>query len=357
MTDTTTTTTTPATTESTFFRLRPHVSVIVHGPDEVEFRHGIWNPVSINLSDDTRQGKLAGLVTKLDGTIATGRLAAAESVPREQVEQLVDRLFELDLLERGPSSAFDAYLATTAPWRVDDTAAASGARVLLLGDDAFTPALAGMLSPLRPGNPIEEIPPDDPAMRVLADPDTSWLTDGLATEERLAAFEPWRGSVVVAPCQVIDPIRFTVLNRACLRHGIRWVHAALDGPFVFIGPSFLPGESPCYECLETRVFLNLREGAGYQRYKRALAEARVRLGTVPLLPPLAGLLSAHLALETINLVRTGTTFTIGRMLAIHLPTMELSFPEVLRVPGCAGCGSVPERDGQVLYYDLPMSTR
>jgi hypothetical protein len=27
---------------------------------------------------------------------------------------------------------------------------------------------------------------------------------------------------------------------------------------------------------------------------------------------------------------------------------------VLRVPGCPGCGSVPERDGEVLYYDLPL---
>jgi bacteriocin biosynthesis cyclodehydratase domain-containing protein len=342
-------------TENAHFRLRPHVSVVVHGPDEVEFRHGVWNPVSVNLSDDSHQGRLARLVTRLDGSSSLARLAAAESVPREEVERLIDRLVDLDLLERGPSSAFDAYLATVAPWRIDD-AVKPGQRVLLIGETELVRPLVGMLSPLLDGSSIEEPPADDPAVAVLADPDTSWLTDGLAAEERLALFEHWRGSIVVAPCQIIDPVRLTVLNRACLRAGIRWVHAALDGPFVFVGPSFIPGESPCYECLETRVFLNLREGASYQRYKRAIADARVRTGTPPLLPPIAGVLTAHLALETLNLVLTGSTFTIGRMLAIHLPTMELSFPEVLRVPGCAGCGSVPERDGQVLYYDLPLTS-
>ncbi len=80
----------------------------------------------------------------------------------------------------------------------------------------------------------------------------------------------------------------------------------------------------------------------------------MRLGAPPLLAPLAGLLTSHLALETLNLVLTGSTFTVGRMLAIHLPTMEISLPDVLRVPGCPGCGSVPERDGEVLYFDADL---
>jgi hypothetical protein len=39
------------------------------------------------------------------------------------------------------------------------------------------------------------------------------------------------------------------------------------------------------------------------------------------------------------------------MLALHVPTMEIAFPEVLRVPGCAGCGSRAEVDGEVLHFD------
>jgi bacteriocin biosynthesis cyclodehydratase domain-containing protein len=341
------------TDDAQHLRLRPHVSLVVHGPDDVELRHGIWNPISYTLRDSAAEGMLARLVTRLDGSLSPARLAAAEGVPREQVERLVDRLLELDLLESSPASALDAFLGTAAPWRVDDTVK-PGQRVLLLGDGALVEPLAAQLTAVLSDNPVELPAPDDPALAVLADPDTGWLADGLATEERLAAFEPWQGSVVVAAHRVVDPGRLTVLNRACLRHGIRWLHGAVDGPFVFVGPAFLPGESPCYECLETRVFLNLRDGASYQRYKQALAAAQVRLGAPPLLAPVSGVLASHLALETLNLVLTGWTFTVGRMLALHLPTMEFSYPEVLRVPGCAGCGSVPERDGEALYYELPL---
>ena len=334
-------------------RLRPHLSVIVHSPDEVEFRHGVWNPMSFTVSDAAGTGHLARLVDALDGTASPTQLAAVHELPIDEVYGLLDRLAELDLLERRPMSALDAYLGTAAPWRVDDSLEPGG-RVLLVGEHAFVGALQPTLSEVLVDSPVVVVDDDDPVRAVLDDPDTSWLADGLATEERLAPFEAWGGAVVVAPSRVVNPLRLKVLNRAALRHGIRWLHAALDGPFVLVGPAFLPGESSCYECLETRVFLNLREGASYQRYKRALAQAEVRLGSPPLLPPLAGLLISHLALETLNLVLTGWTFTVGRMLAIHVPTMEISFPDVLRVPGCAGCGSVPERDGEVLYYAPPL---
>ena len=334
-------------------RLRPHLSVIVHGPDEVEFRHGVWNPMSFTVSDAAGGGHLARLVDALDGTLSPTQLAASQGLPDEEVQGLVDRLTELDLLERRPSSALDAYLGTAAPWRVDDNLEPGGP-VLLVGEDALVSLLQPMLAEVLVENPVVVVGADDPTRAVLDDPDTSWLADGLATEERLAPFEAWSGAVVVAPSRVVNPLRLKVLNRAAQRHGIRWLHAGFDGPFVLVGPAFLPGQSSCYECLETRVFLNLREGASYQRYKRALAHADVRLGSPPLLPPLAGLLSSHLALETLNLVLTGWTFTVGRMLAIHVPTMEISFPDVLRVPGCPGCGSVPERDGEVLYYDPPL---
>ncbi|MDQ4132460.1 MAG: TOMM precursor leader peptide-binding protein [Actinomycetota bacterium] len=339
--------------EHAHVRIRSHLSVVVHGPDEVEFRHGVWNPVSTTLSDSARKGKLARLVDGLDGTVSPAALAAAHGVDVDEVEALVERLGELELIEHRPASALDAYLESAAPWRAGDRHAPEE-RVLLLGEQPIGREVERMLGDVLVDTPVTVVSEDDPARAVLDDPDTSWLADGLATEERLAPFESWQGSVVVAPCRVVNPVRYKVLNRAARRHAIRWLHAALDGPFVLVGPTFVPPQSSCYECLETRVFLNLRDGANYQRYKRALALAEVRLGQPPLLSPLTGLLASHLALEALNLILTGWTFTVGRMLAIHVPTMEISFPDVLRVPGCPGCGSVPEGDGEVLYYDPPL---
>ena len=173
-------------------RLRPHLSVIVHGPDEVEFRHGVWNPVSSTVADADRTGRLAGLVDALDGTVSAADVAAAQGVPLDEVQALVDRLAELELLEQRPSSALDAYLGTAAPWRVDDNLD-PGQPVLLVGDGDLVSALRPMVSAVLVDNPVVVVPGDDPACAVLDDPDTSWLADGLATEEHLAPFEAWRG--------------------------------------------------------------------------------------------------------------------------------------------------------------------
>ena len=97
--------------------------------------------------------------------------------------------------------------------------------------------------------------------------------------------------------------------------------------------------------------MNLRENASYQSYKSALADGQVRNGDLPLEPMLCGMLASHTALETINFCLTGTSFTVGKMLAIHLPTMEFAFNEVLRLPTCAACGPVAGRDDTELYFD------
>ena len=34
-------------------RLKRHYSLIAHSPDTVELRHGVWNPTSVTLTDDT----------------------------------------------------------------------------------------------------------------------------------------------------------------------------------------------------------------------------------------------------------------------------------------------------------------
>jgi len=341
------------------FRLRPRFSVIFHGPDDVELRYGVWNPVSIHLRDDVQQGVLARLIARLDGCLSTAQIAAAEDVPREQVERLVDHLLERDLLETAATTAIDAYLSSIPTWAADEAFTAPR-KAVILPDTDLAPGLVAALVDVLGTDGVRVAGADDgAALDRLSDADTGWLDDGLAAEEGLEVFRRWSGALVVCAATTVDPVRLQVLNRAYLRHRIPWVHAALDGPFVLVGPSFLPGESPCYECLETRVFLNLRESRSYQRYKKALTAARVRLGAPPLIGPLARLLVGHLAVEVTNLALTGSAHTVGKMLALHVPTMEIAFPEVLRVPGCAGCGSKAEVDGEVLHFDAlaPRSAR
>ena len=75
-------------------------------------------------------------------------------------------------------------------------------------------------------------------------------------------------------------------------------------------------------------------------------------GDLPVLDAISSLLASHVSLETINYLTTKNNFTLGKMLSIHLPTMEFNYNEVLSVPSCTSCSSIPERDDQELYFDL-----
>ena len=67
---------------------------------------------------------------------------------------------------------------------------------------------------------------------------------------------------------------------------------------------------------------------------------------------LGTMVAAHTALEALNFLLTGTSFTRGKVLGVYLPTMEVSFNEVLQVPGCAGCAPLSESSEEELHFDM-----
>lgn len=48
----------------------------------------------------------------------------------------------------------------------------------------------------------------------------------------------------------------------------------------------------------------------------------------------------------------GSRFTFNKVLGIYLPTMEIAFHEILRLPQEAVRGPFPNRDEQTLYFDM-----
>jgi len=337
-------------------RIHRYYSIVGHSPDCVELRCGVWNPVSFTLTDQTNSGQLFRVLTSLDGTLSPAEIARQQGLPRSDIEAVLDHLRELDVLEEGTArSTLDYYLDTAIPSfkNVEGPDTQGLSSVLLMGDTDITQQIHGYLRNSLPvDRRVSLMPEDDPLRAIVLGSDSTWLMDGIEFYERMQQFEPWRGQFIVMATKVINPIALRTLNRVCLHLRVPWLHATLDGPFLFIGPLFVPYRSSCYECFETRVALNLRENASYLRYKNALLEGRVRLGSLPVEPALVGVLAAHTAMETINYIFTGTGFTVQKVLAIYLPTMEITFNEVLRVPGCPACGAQPERDDKELYFDV-----
>ncbi|MFJ2772196.1 TOMM precursor leader peptide-binding protein [Streptomyces sp. NPDC087300] len=330
-------------------RIKSVYSVVPHDRNTVELRSGVWNPQSITLVDHSGAGRLSTLVSGLDGTRDRAELAKEAGVTRTELEALIDHLDQLAVLEHGPSTALDAFLDRTATGRVEQ-ATLPALRVLGSSAAAQVAALLGPHEQLTVGTPDEHAE----QLRLLDECPLDVLEDGLAFERFVERFEDWRGCLLVHVADAVHPLRLAVLNRVALALGTPWIQAALDGPLLLVGPTFVPDSTACFTCFETRVVMNLREGAAYQRYKKALASA----GSTPAeqgdggTGVLSSLLASHTALEALNMAVTGMTSTVGKVLGVYLPSMEMVYSEVLRLPGCPSCGAVPERDGTEVYFDV-----
>lgn len=356
-------------------RIKSVYSVVPHDQNTVELRSGVWSPQSITLVDHSGGGRLSTLVMGLDGTRDRAQLAKEAGVTRTELEALIDHLDQLAVLEHGPSTALDAFLDRMASGRVER---AAFRHVRMLGDGPAADQVAQLLGAheeLSVSGPDQE----DRLVALLDDCPLDLLEDGLAFERFVENFEDWRGCLLVHVADTVHPLRLAVLNRVALALDTPWIQAAVDGPLLLVGPTFVPDSTACFTCFETRVVMNLREGAAYQRYKQALAGARTnghaanghtanghtaeghtaeghstegRTADDGCAGVLSSLLASHAALEAVNMAVTGTTSTVGKVLGIYLPSMEMVYSDVLRLPGCPSCGTVPERDGTEIYFDV-----
>ena len=333
-------------------RIKRHYSVVAHSPDVVELRHGAWSPISYTLSDDGRNGTLLRVINLLRGDRSAREIAGEVGISAGEVEALLDHLAGLDVLENGSTSALDHHLDHIVPNLLPyarGEPVRSGAAVVI-GDPVIASEIVATLTGTDPSVRADLGDPELQAL--LHDGGSDWLLDSLLFEERADTFKPWRERLVVHVARSIHPPTMQVLNRLSLHHRFPWLHATIDGPFLLIGPTFVPYRSACFECLEARVLMNLRESASYQRYKQALADGRVAGATDPLAPVLARMLASHAAFEALNFLLTGASFTVGKLLGVYLPTFEFAFNEVLRLPGCPACGPAPARDDRELYFEL-----
>jgi len=334
-------------------RLKRHYSLVAHSADVVELRHGAWNASSVALTDATASGCLLRILKRLDGQLSAAAIADAEGLPEAEVEAVVERLAEQQLLEQGSSHALDHYLDQVATGLMvqEGKSADAPTRVHLLGDQKVRDEIQRILESSGLADRGVAAGGNAALRGVLVGRDESWLFDPLEFEQAARPFAELRGGFTIFGVATINPLELRAFNRVSLHHRLPWLHAAVDGPFLLVGPTFVPFRSACYECLETRVVMNLRDSASYQRYKSALADGRAAATASPLDTVIVVMLASLAAFEAVNFLQTGAAFTVGKLLSVYLPTMEFAFHEVLRLPGCPACGSAPERDDRELYFD------
>ena len=337
------------------FRLKRQFSVVGHSENHVELRSGIWNPISYTVTDDSEKSKLYSLVNDLDGSYSASELAKKHKISRAEVEGLIDHLQQLRVLETSPQNALDAYIDSVhLSYHRDINKEKSILQTIqLIGDQDLTSMMHDEIHENIDDVEIEVMQEDNPLYSILNSKDVDWWDDEIKLMQYAEEFQDYLSGFPVILQKTIDPVFLNSFNKIAYRLKKPWLHSVIDGPFLFVGPTFIPNQGPCYECFEKRGMMNLRELTSYQSYKKALLENNVKVQYERgLLPAVKKLLLSHTLMEIVHYISTNTGFTNGKVFSIYLPTMEINFNEVLRVASCRTCGSSWQRDNKQIYFDF-----
>lgn len=331
--------------------IKPHFTTIVHNANMVELRHGVWNSMSHMLNDENGEGILAKIILRLTQKSTSTQIAQDLGINRSKVESVLDYLQQLGVLQSKSESFLDYYIENISPTlkRPGQLQYQVSTPIVLIGDQYINTNLHQQLKAIL----NIEIINDSSLWALLQQSGDDWLFDALEQQRFVEHFQNWVGKFIIFSSKHINPVVATRLNRIAYELDISWLHLALDGPFIFIGPTFSGHKGPCYDCFETRVGMNLRESESYQRYKNAIVLNQVYLQEDdPLFPVTSNLLVSHAVLEIVNFLTTQCSFTTNKILSIFLPTMEFIYHEVLRISSCRTCGNMSHRDDTQLYFDF-----
>jgi bacteriocin biosynthesis cyclodehydratase domain-containing protein len=127
------------------------------------------------------------------------------------------------------------------------------------------------------------------------------------------------------------------VNAACVRAVTPFCVAGQLPPLVKVGPTYVPGEGPCFACHERAL---RGASAAYDDYVASRATAPATGSTVGAASCVAGGL---LGLELMHLLAGLRPATVDCALIVHMQTLEVRREPIRRHPDCELCGGV-ERD-------------
>lgn len=336
-----------------YYRIKSQYSIIGHDSNKVEIRYGVWNPMSFYLYDKTNSGQLLPFLLALDGKKSVKEIVKNLNISRSKAEAVLDQLRGVDLIENKVSSAFDFYTNNFTPLLKVAEQREKIDKIFILGDFKCVGITNTLLKKISDEKNIKLIIENKNISEIFSIENESIFFNGLEKEKFLARFSSWKNSFVVVLMTSIDLVALHQINTIAYELKIHWIIGVIDGPTMMIGPTFIPSQGPCFGCFEARVGMNIRESVRYVDYKKKIfAGNPTRVSQKPLLEVLEHILCAHVVLEVTNYLLTENTYTIGKVLSMYLPTMEIAYNEVLPFSGCSVCGKNTVRDDYQLYFDI-----
>jgi bacteriocin biosynthesis cyclodehydratase domain-containing protein len=351
------------------FVLNPHLRIIRCSKDEIVVKHGSRSIYSQTIADEERTGMLGKLVghaakaTSLQELADSGAFAPGEeALARQTVEYLASQEVLVDPEQdfaqtylnsilgretaaaggraRPPLSQATVAILGCGPLGsvVARGLAASGVGSLVLVDErdmTQTPGIARSLDLPLPENGDQAL-----CERVGGHVRQSGTTvdarvaNPADPEAITAAFAG--ADLVVAAWEAFSPTLFHAVNEAAIAARKPWMTVFFDGSEAIVGPTYLPGSSPCYYEFEIQNEATLLLRDEFVLYKDDAEDEALRRVHFTL-PSHAQIAAGFATTSVLRMLTLGHTFTIGRAVRLDLERMSVDYVDVLRLPRCPAC--------------------
>jgi bacteriocin biosynthesis cyclodehydratase domain-containing protein len=336
-------------------RFKEVYGVFVLSPDDVQFRSGSLSGIACIVSDPERRGLLGSIIERL--------LSPPGKWPRpwneaetELLHEIIPQLQESGIIETDdpappPIDALQAR-APILSKNLDE------ARIAIVGHGMLGKSVRAFLIGMPCGSVT--VLQSSSVAEVGATPGTGSGEAGRPLPRPQTSTE-WTEALsgcdwVVAAQDCFEPEELAEINKAALSLSTPWSLVCFDGHEGWVGPTFVPGQTACFSCFQTRLF------AGASKPKHVFMNPRVKVHRVPS-PWSAGpetgawvsLITSIFALEVISAM-LGRSFTFGEMLIVHRLNLTFQRESVLRLPRCSDCS--PRATQPVLnVFSHVLSTR
>jgi bacteriocin biosynthesis cyclodehydratase domain-containing protein len=122
-------------------------------------------------------------------------------------------------------------------------------------------------------------------------------------------------------------------NAACVAAGVPFIVAGQQPPLLKVGPTYVPGAGPCFDCHERRLAERFPLYPELAAHRGRSSRPAITLG------PSTGVVGTLLSLEVLSLLTTDAPVaTQGRAMLLDMRTLEQRWEGVDRDPDCPTCG-------------------
>ena len=331
---------------TTTYSLASTARMLEDGDGRFRIRTGVWNYEEAVIDLSAESPAVGRTVSSSLRALSGGATVLAEHldgqllpIERANIEKLFADLEQSGILV--PTEARRSQDAITAALLGRLVSPYPGATeppqrpVLFLSD---SPASRRQATALAEDLRVQLIQPDESLVTELGSADLTSRTNGYDTEravERLRTTFREPAAVVTCLQRPSLPL-LRNLNRVVEGADIPWISAFIDGPFVSIVGLKSP-HTGCFECFEQRALARLEDHVAYHDFARTNPGPADGDATDA---PLMSLVTVMALTEGYLHAAVGSSRMSGRVLGIHLPTMEIQTQALLRMPNCPACGRV-----------------